>query len=587
MLRGRRQPGGDQPARPRHREPARRRRARRARHRRRRHRPRRRVRVAVRHGRAAPRPTGALVRGFVINKLRGDPALLARRPARARRAGPACRRSASCRGCDDVGIDAEDSLALAAAHRVAAPPSPTCSTSPSSASRGSPTSPTSTRSPSSPACACASCDRGDARPARPRDPPGHEGDGRRPRAGCASEGSTGRRRGDRRAVLGICGGYQMLGHTIADPVESGRGDVAGLGHLDVDTVFEPTKLDRQRRGESIGQPVTGYEIRHGRVRAAAAHRAGSTSTTATGERTMARSTPRRGAGHEPARAVRAGRVPCHVPRRGRATCRQDLRARGVSFAAARDARSSGSPTSSRRISTWPPSTRSSKAPPRDPRAHQRRHGDPRPPTRSWRGSRPGSRRCGRRTRLRSSSRRDSTACGWFSFVSSGAGGRGSDRSTTYAPRASSGACRSSRSAARWCPTPSWRPRRPCPPTSWRGRSSICDGGLANLDHLLRFVADRLLGSAFGFAPPEDVPAWRSGASRCSTRPFPRSASSSTARRPVGEHPVRRRSVPRRSGRRAPTRCPCSAIRCECSAHQPPGLADGPRGCPAAGSCPRA
>jgi cobaltochelatase CobN len=37
---------------------------------------------------------------------------------------------------------------------------------------------------------------------------------------------------------------------------------------------------------------------------------------------------------------------------------------------------------------------------------------------------------------------------------------------------------------------------------------LARGGLANLEHLLRFVADRLLGSAFGFAPPEDVPAWQ-------------------------------------------------------------------------------
>jgi adenosylcobyric acid synthase len=66
-------------------------------------------------------------------------------------------------------------------------------------------------------------------------------------------------------VLGICGGYQILGGTIRDPVESGRGDVAALGRLDVDTVFESTKLTRQRRGESMGQRVTGYEIRHGRV----------------------------------------------------------------------------------------------------------------------------------------------------------------------------------------------------------------------------------------------------------------------------------------------------------------------------------
>jgi adenosylcobyric acid synthase len=66
-------------------------------------------------------------------------------------------------------------------------------------------------------------------------------------------------------VLGICGGYQLLGRTIRDTVESGRGEVAALGRLDVDTVFEPTKVTRQRRGESMGQRVAGYEIRHGRV----------------------------------------------------------------------------------------------------------------------------------------------------------------------------------------------------------------------------------------------------------------------------------------------------------------------------------
>ena len=36
---------------------------------------------------------------------------------------------------------------------------------------------------------------------------------------------------------------------------------------------------------------------------------------------------------------------------------------------------------------------------------------------------------------------------------------------------------------------------------------LARGGLANLEHLLRFVADQLLGTAFGCAPPEDVPAW--------------------------------------------------------------------------------
>jgi adenosylcobyric acid synthase len=69
-------------------------------------------------------------------------------------------------------------------------------------------------------------------------------------------------------VLGICGGYQMMGRTIVDDVESNRGTVEGLGWLDAETVFEPTKVTRQRRGHALGQRVTGYEIHHGRVTAA-------------------------------------------------------------------------------------------------------------------------------------------------------------------------------------------------------------------------------------------------------------------------------------------------------------------------------
>ena len=65
-------------------------------------------------------------------------------------------------------------------------------------------------------------------------------------------------------ILGICGGYQMLGRRIVDGVESGAGAVDGLGLLDVTTTFAPTKVTRQRTGTAMGQPVTGYEIHHGR-----------------------------------------------------------------------------------------------------------------------------------------------------------------------------------------------------------------------------------------------------------------------------------------------------------------------------------
>ena len=63
-----------------------------------------------------------------------------------------------------------------------------------------------------------------------------------------------------RAVLGICGGFQMLCRTIDDPVESGRRDVEGLGLLDADIVFEATKTLRH-----WDAPLQGYEIHHGQV----------------------------------------------------------------------------------------------------------------------------------------------------------------------------------------------------------------------------------------------------------------------------------------------------------------------------------
>ncbi len=68
-------------------------------------------------------------------------------------------------------------------------------------------------------------------------------------------------------ILGICGGYQMLGERIADEVESRRGAVPGLGLLPADTHFQPDKLLRRRHGRSplFGAEASGYEIRHGRV----------------------------------------------------------------------------------------------------------------------------------------------------------------------------------------------------------------------------------------------------------------------------------------------------------------------------------
>ena len=61
-------------------------------------------------------------------------------------------------------------------------------------------------------------------------------------------------------VLGICGGFQMLCRRIADAVESGVGEVAGLGLLDIDVVF-----DNDKALQRWDFPLGGYEIHHGRI----------------------------------------------------------------------------------------------------------------------------------------------------------------------------------------------------------------------------------------------------------------------------------------------------------------------------------
>ena len=76
-----------------------------------------------------------------------------------------------------------------------------------------------------------------------------------------------RRRGGR--ILGLCGGYQMLGRRIADPqgIEGPPGEVPGLGLLDVDSVLEGDKQLRQVTGvsESDAVPFQGYEMHIGRT----------------------------------------------------------------------------------------------------------------------------------------------------------------------------------------------------------------------------------------------------------------------------------------------------------------------------------
>ncbi|MCB1399912.1 MAG: cobyric acid synthase [Rhodobacteraceae bacterium] len=76
-----------------------------------------------------------------------------------------------------------------------------------------------------------------------------------------------RRRGGH--ILGICGGYQILGRTLRDPegIEGPAGEDAGLGLLAVDTVMTPDKRLTERRVThcASGLSVSGYEIHIGRT----------------------------------------------------------------------------------------------------------------------------------------------------------------------------------------------------------------------------------------------------------------------------------------------------------------------------------
>jgi adenosylcobyric acid synthase len=209
-----------------------------------------------------------LVKGFVINKLRGDPALLGDGPARLER-----RCGVPTLGVlpylHDIALDAEDSLALSG-HRPRPAPGTALSMG------GDQLDVATIRFPR-----ISNFTDLDALAIEPGvnvrlvDQPSSLGQpdlvilpgtkatvsdlewlrGRGFPDAIAASGAM---------VLGICGGYQMLGRSINDPVESGR-SVDGLEWLPVTTVFEPAKVTRQRRGRALGQRVTGYEIHHGRM----------------------------------------------------------------------------------------------------------------------------------------------------------------------------------------------------------------------------------------------------------------------------------------------------------------------------------
>ena len=73
-------------------------------------------------------------------------------------------------------------------------------------------------------------------------------------------------------VVGICGGYQMLGNKLKDPhgIETGMKDIEGLGLIDVDTVLMVEKTLVRSSGTHMesGLNVIGYEIHHGQTHGA-------------------------------------------------------------------------------------------------------------------------------------------------------------------------------------------------------------------------------------------------------------------------------------------------------------------------------
>lgn len=72
-------------------------------------------------------------------------------------------------------------------------------------------------------------------------------------------------------ILGLCGGYQMLGKSLLDRAgsEGGPSCFTGLDLLPIATVFEPEKIVLQSHAESLwpnpGHTLTGYQIHHGRT----------------------------------------------------------------------------------------------------------------------------------------------------------------------------------------------------------------------------------------------------------------------------------------------------------------------------------
>jgi adenosylcobyric acid synthase len=207
----------------------------------------------------------ALIAGFIVNKFRGDPALLA----------PGLDQLAELTGrptygivpySDELWLDTEDSVSVVAGHVVGVPAPPRGEQWLRVAAIRLPRISNSTDIEAL-ACEPGVMVRWAAEPAEVADAdvvviPGSKATVAdlawlRER-GLADAIAAHARAG--RPVLGICGGFQMLCRRIGDTVETRAGDVDGLGLLDAEIDFAPDKV--LRRWPS---PLSGYEIHHGRV----------------------------------------------------------------------------------------------------------------------------------------------------------------------------------------------------------------------------------------------------------------------------------------------------------------------------------
>lgn len=207
----------------------------------------------------------ALIAGFVVNKFRGDPALLE----------PGLRQLHDMTGrptygvlpyAEELWLDAEDSLSVVA-HRVIGTPAPPCGDEwlRVAAVRL----PRISNSTDVEALACEPgvlvrwvTDPADVTDADLIVIPGSKATVA-DLAWLRGQGLAGAIAAHARAgkpVLGICGGFQMLCSRLDDPVESSTTGVPGLGLLDADIAFDVDKTLRRWQ-----RPLSGYEIHHGRV----------------------------------------------------------------------------------------------------------------------------------------------------------------------------------------------------------------------------------------------------------------------------------------------------------------------------------